>query len=95
MHFLGVTRSAREAPHFFPRLRKEVDGGKGLGTIEAKIRRAYKKGIDQSLLVRQEAVFDKTRQLVGKGRGVVKHYLIENPDRTLFLDLFWKKLLRK
>ena len=90
MHFLGVRRSAREASHYFPTLRREVDEGKGLkqSTIEAKIRRAYKKGIDQSLLVRREAVFDKTRQLKGEGEGVVKHYLIENPDRTLFFEPF-------
>ena len=90
MHFLGVRRSAREASHYFPRLRREVDGGKGLkqSTIEAKIRRAYKMGIPQSLLVRHEAVFDRTRQLKGEGEGVVKHYLIENPDRTLFLEPF-------
>ena len=33
-------------------------------------------------------MFDRTRQLKGKGKGVVKHYLIDNPDRTLFLRLF-------
>ena len=90
MHFLGVRRSAKEASLFFPRLRKEVDGGKGLKqrTIEAKIRRAYKEGIHQSLLIRQEAVFDRTRQLRGKGKEVVKHYLRRNPDRTLFFRPF-------
>ena len=45
MEFLGVRRSAKEASNYFPRLRNMVDGGKGLkqSTIEAKIRKAYKK----------------------------------------------------
>ena len=43
------------------------------------------------MLVRHGAVFDRTRQLKGRGEGVVKHYLIENPDRTLFLESFLDK----
>ena len=90
MHFLGVRRSARDAFHFFPRLRRQVDGGKGLKqrTIEAKIQQAYKKGIDQSLLVRHEARFDRITMLRGRGEGVVKHYLLENPDRTTLLETY-------
>ena len=94
MHFLGVRRSARDASHYFSRLRQMVDGGKGLkqGTIESKIRAAYKRGINQSLLVRHEAKFDGERELKGKGKGVVKHFLLENPDRTMSLTEYLQEI---
>ena len=96
MHFLGVRRSARVASHYFPRLRRMVDGGRGLKqrTIESKIRAAYKKGIDQSLLVRHEAVLDRTRVVTGRGAGVVKHYLLVNPDRTAQLEEVAPEVIR-
>ena len=40
------------------------------------------------MLVRHEAVFDGTRVLRGKGEGVVKQFLVENPDRTTLLEPF-------
>ena len=94
MQFLGVRRSAREASNYFPRLREMVDGGKGLkqSTIEAKIRKAYKRGIDKSLLTRHEARFDRERKIRGKGAGVVKHYYLDNPDRTLGMERYLQEV---
>ena len=94
MHFLGVRRSAKDASNYFPRLRRMVDGGKGLRqrTIEAKIRKAYKKGIDQSLLIRHEPKFDRERRLGGRGNGVVKHFYLENPDRTLSIEDYMQEV---
>ena len=94
MHFLGVRRSAKEASNYFPRLRKMVDGGKGLkqSTIEAKIRKAYKGGIDESLITRREARFDRERKIRGKGAGVVKHYYLVNPDRTLGMESYLQEV---
>ena len=94
MHFLGVRRSAKEASNYFPRLKKMVDGGKCLkqSTIEAKIRKAYKRGIDESLLTRHEARFDRERKIRGKGAGVVKHYYFDNPDRTLGMESYLQEV---
>ena len=94
MHFLGVRRSAKDASNYFPRLRKMVGGGKRLKqkTIEAKIRRAYKKGIDQSLLVHHEVRFDREREITGKGARVVKRYCLENPDRMLEMESYMQEV---
>ena len=72
MFFNGTRRSAKEALRLFPKLSNRLDGGKGLKqrTLEAKIRREYKKGIPESDLRTYETRFDQNRDV---GNQIVRH----------------------
>ena len=64
MYFRGERRSAKEAIRLFPRLRKKLDGGKGLkqSMLEGKLRKYYKTGIPESELA------STSQDLIGIGK---------------------------
>ena len=61
-------------------------------TLEAKLRKYYKSGIPESEIVSYEPRFDRSRVI---SSGVVRHFLIPNPDKSNALENFLEEMRRE
>ena len=87
MYVDGKKRSATEMLHLYPKLKRQLDKGKGLKqrTLEGKLRKAYKDGTLRLDHKKYEIYFDKSRDTEN---GIVRHFVVENPNRTSSVEEF-------